>query len=756
MQRRLIRVLTSQRGQTLLVLTFLMLLVIGALATREAMVNAFLRTVSQNTIEDKVAKEMAQSALQEAVDIVRRLDRVLDLNYDGFIDSKDGPYTAEPRQMAGGEYNFRITGHFANERVVYFRFDNNGSTDWSNLSIDLIEDAGSNPLQIGQFAFTAPLPVNPMDFEYHVSMYPGDNLYAVVATLQNISSNQDLWIRVRHADNPQPFTSLGPQPTVDGKISFPVYDPNNPSVRLDITNLVEATEVAGSRAFEDDVFELEASGLSGDQRHNLHVFVRREDLLKYAFFSNTNLVFLSGATINGFVYAGTDLHLNGGDPLKRSTFRKPVRVLGSTLETPNPDANTCGTFNTWPPPLPDVPENCLGDYRRGIAFGGTAITLPPRSSMDEKQIIAADPSEKGGWYDGAGIGPLVLQLNKFDLNPIDGTPIPAYDRGGPEERILPAKFNGLVFSDRDVELIGGTLQNPDKLQGQSLTIYSRQNITIKNSIYTGTTFDTQEPVNLGLVAGGFIYIDSTAPRILHIHAALFAAYPSDPNGIPGGTWAAVVDDSNPRNSHPPLLTDLDPNTMGTDRGTAANLPGSRRDGQVGGCDASGNTQTSPWGDYACNNTNLKEVGVYDIDGDGLIEDANHVQADGTKGNGFGWDEMNLSYDGNNPDDPGHPFFLLIRGPIIIDHTGTAGTWSWLGYVGAPVGFAGTYLDPNDPNSPPRQTRSYQYDPDISRYPPPHFPIPLNATRALTYEVSRWDMRLKAPTPAPTPSPTPDF
>jgi hypothetical protein len=726
MRFRLSRALFDERGQTLLVLTFLVLLVIGALATREMMVNSFLRTVSQNTIEDKMAKEMSESGLQEAVELVRRLDKKLDLNYDGVVDSKDGPYTSDTRQMDGGSYNFRITGHYANEKLVYFRFTHNGNPNWSNLAASLIEDAGNNPITIGQFAFDAPQP-DPLDFQYRTSMYPGDNLYTVEATLQNNpGASQSLWIRVRAADNPEPFTQTAPVSGVDAEIVFPISPTGLPPQTQSISPQVEATQTIGARAFEDDVFEIEASGMSGDQRHNLDVFVKRQDLLKYAFFSSTDLVFLSGATINGFVYAGTNLVLNAGDPVLPTTFRKPVKVLGSVQESAG-----CGTFNSWPPPDPNA---CLGQYKRGVAFGGSPIRLPAATKMDQIKAIAEDPSEKGGWY---VAGPLSLDLSLFDFDPNDGTADLMYDRGGPAEHSLPAKFNGLVFADGPVEIVGGTLR------GKCLTVYSRDLITIHNSIYTGTTYDTREPVNVGLVSGLSVQIDPASPRILHIHAALFAAY----DGSLPGNWQALLDMSNPRNSHPPRLSVAVP---GTDRGTGVNLPASGRDGQIGGCDYDGTVLAG--GLYACGNTGLREVGVYDVDDDGILEilDPNDPNSLPDR---FGWDEGAVAHD-DDPDNPDNLFFLLIRGPIIIAHTGTAGTWSWLGNAPPPVGYAGTTA-PGHPEI-PRQTRSYQYDPDITRYPPPYFPIPLNATQALSYTESIVDERLVQPTPGPTPEPTPEF
>ena len=69
-----------------------------------------------------------------------------------------------------------------------------------------------------------------------------------------------------------------------------------------------------------------------------------------------------------------------------------------------------------------------------------------------------------------------------------------------------------------------------KLNGMSLTFFAKDDIFIDNSIYTGGTgYDVDghpdgsgDPVNVGLVAWDFVYILDTAPRVLHINAALMA------------------------------------------------------------------------------------------------------------------------------------------------------------------------------------------------------------------------------------------
>jgi hypothetical protein len=93
------------------------------------------------------------------------------------------------------------------------------------------------------------------------------------------------------------------------------------------------------------------------------------------------------------------------------------------------------------------------------------------------------------------------------------------------------------------------------------------------------------------------------------------------------------------------------------------------------------------------------VGPIDLDMDGLtgISESpfNHDPVPGT-----GWDELNITV---------NHWVLNINGPIITSNGGSAAPWSNGAIVGASPG----------------PTRRYNYDLDITQYPPPCYPVPLN-------------------------------
>lgn len=285
-------------------------------------------------------------------------------------------------------------------------------------------------------------------------------------------------------------------------------------------------------------------------------------------------------------------------------------------------------------------------------------------------------------------------------------------------------FDGIIYVKGNINLTGGRLSARSALSQNvcSLTIIAANptdpndstddtvgNITIANSLYTG--YDSSlEPVNLGLVAQNWIRIDQYAPKIIHINAAIMSRFqtifaPSDPSTHtvlgkdPNGVTLSGIDRDNDiwQSGHYPGIgcpNDPDPNNA----------------------------------DFTCSSSpRLLEVGMYDIDGDDMGLDVE------TGDNGFGWDES-VALNPNDPNDT--TWFLLIRGPIILQRTGSVGPWATKG---------STYTG--------KKTRSYQFDPDITSYPPPHFPVPLNATRILSTQESANETDLiEDQTPA---TPTPD-
>ena len=75
--------------------------------------------------------------------------------------------------------------------------------------------------------------------------------------------------------------------------------------------------------------------------------------------------------------------------------------------------------------------------------------------------------------------------------------------------------------------------------------------------------------------------------------------------------------------------------------------------------------------------------------------------------GMGWDELNIT---------SSTWVLNIHGPIITDNGGSAWPWN-----------AGSVLA--GASGP---TRRYTYDMDITEYPPPCFPVPLNLWKDVSW------------------------
>jgi hypothetical protein len=93
-------------------------------------------------------------------------------------------------------------------------------------------------------------------------------------------------------------------------------------------------------------------------------------------------------------------------------------------------------------------------------------------------------------------------------------------------------------------------------------------------------------------------------------------------------------------------------------------------------------------------------GNYDLDCDGIVGESpvNNDPDDGT-----GWDEVITAANAANT------WVLNINGPIITANGGSAAPWSNAGVIAVSTG----------------PTRRYNYDLDISDFPPPCFPVPMN-------------------------------
>jgi hypothetical protein len=109
----------------------------------------------------------------------------------------------------------------------------------------------------------------------------------------------------------------------------------------------------------------------------------------------------------------------------------------------------------------------------------------------------------------------------------------------------------------------------------------------------------------------------------------------------------------------------------------------------------------PAGQY----NSMAGMGPMDLDLDGIIGE-NPVNHDPVPGGG--WNELTITQD---------HWLLNINGPIITVSTGDATPWNSSYVLGVAAG---------------RPTRRYNYDMDVTEYPPPCFPVPLNLWKDVSW------------------------
>jgi predicted RNA-binding protein with TRAM domain len=113
----------------------------------------------------------------------------------------------------------------------------------------------------------------------------------------------------------------------------------------------------------------------------------------------------------------------------------------------------------------------------------------------------------------------------------------------------------------------------------------------------------------------------------------------------------------------------------------------------------GNQTNPPTGDHSA-----AAPGPSDLDLDGIAGETPHNNDPIA---GAGWDELITAANTNNT------WVLNINGPIITRTGGSAGPW-----IGTP--------------SPAGPTRRYNYDMDVTEFPPPCFPVPLNLYKDVSW------------------------
>jgi hypothetical protein len=376
-----------------------------------------------------------------------------------------------------------------------------------------------------------------------------------------------------------------------------------------------------------------------------------ESFLKYArFVARTSLSYSCTAVLTGAVHTGGDLNIPcgcGGDD--DVTFLEDVSVVGS------------------------IPNVGCGLFMRGYVDGADPIDLGNSVDWDEVADMARGIAPEN---DCEGVGRVGIYINLPGTDPLGLLPSRVLDfslfnfhdtsippdtiisyNGNPVINTLTGNpmnkndFNGLIFFN---SMAGGGFQNGARVKGtldgrsgRNLTVFTSYYLYIMDDVVTGHTgFDpvtgdpngTGNPVNVGLVARYYVYIDDDTPRVLNIDAALMSVL---------NAWR-IWDD------------------------------------ELGG---SGAIASHP----------VAGPGPLDLDRDGISGESpvNHDPAPGN-----GWDEMNIDAD---------TWVLNINGPIITDHGGSA--WPW--------NDGGVLANADGP------TRRYNYDLDITQFPPPCFPVPLN-------------------------------
>ncbi len=726
------KVLTSwlckESGQVFIWLTVLILLLLTAVGTVQLTMSAVQSTAMRIRGEEDAARELAETASEEALLIVRSLDDRLDTNGDGAIDSVDPAHYAEQVETPHGTYAFTIEGTYSNEQDLYFKLK--GPDDWTRFQVILTEDAPDGS-ELGNVLVTA-VPGEEPQIRITGSIDPDvhDN-YFVTAKVERVVKDAaehdelNLYMKV---GEPFPDSGLGSDKHKLGEFpELPGVEDGKPKTTIQTMTLGEVGksnetmlydilklyEPKGTKAFGTDFYHVTASGLVGTQRYNIRLEVERESLLKYATFDTGNPGWNSNGVVKGLVYAGKNLSLSAADPAQGPIrFKKFVRVVeklaiwcGWSSSSGICDSYPSNTDLYWdqsvdPPHEPGTLYTASGPraiFEQGFQVGAEPVVLPKAEDLSEQKTLA----QKAGIYSS---GSLTIDLGLFDFSVSPAT----YDGDS-----LHPKFNGVIYS-------GGNISVEGRLEGKSLTLVAQNRLYVTGDIYTGTTADGK-PVNVGLVGGDQVRIALNTRRVLHINAAIAS--------LGGGwwtdrNWSRLSEVGYGLDGWLTVCKEDKDQILGTDSGDP--------DTALGGYSSGGSAIIG--GKYG--STGVLEIGVYDVDDSGFIEGGTDTDGKPILDD-FGWNEHEV--DGNT-------FFLVIRGPKISSPDASKGkeyAYSSAGCYSA----LGNHSTVNGGGT--RATRRYEYDPDITRYPPPHFPVPLNGTRALSYVETDEETAL-VPIATPTP------
>jgi PilX N-terminal len=410
--------------------------------------------------------------------------------------------------------------------------------------------------------------------------------------------------------------------------------------------VAEASDIAGYgiAAYRANGFAILAEGRFNGAVRRVKAEIVHDSFLKYArFVAAAGTSYGCGAVLTGEVYVGGDLGVASCGGTDIIQFLEFVAAVG------------------------DIPNANAGIFHRGYVTDAQAIDLENSADFalnrERARGIATDCSCEGkgevglyfnigGGVDPLGIGGGSLNFSNFDfceltLNPPDtvityaGAPVINTVTGA---TLRANEFNGIIFFESDAP-VEGTL---DGKSARNVTVFATDDILITDNIRTGhlgwdsaTGLPTGggDPVNAGLVAYDYIYIDRYTPRVLQIDAALMAT---------------------------------------------------RNNWRVNG----GGTADHP----------IAGPGPLDLDIDGITGETpvNHDPSAGS-----GWDELNIN---------ANTWVLNINGPIITKNGGSAYPWNASSVLSAASG----------------PTRRYNYDLDVTDFPPPCYPVPLNLWKDVSW------------------------
>ncbi len=471
--------------------------------------------------------------------------------------------------------------------------------------------------------------------ERRTSGYYRDSLRALAAAETGIAfakrTVQDMTATIEDSDG-------------DGRPDFALADTLSWGGTYEVK--AEASDIAGLgiAAYRANGYTLVAEGRYNGTVRRVKAEIVHDSFLKYArFVAAAGTSYSCGAVLTGEVYVGGDLGLPtgcGGDAVQ---FLEFVATVGN------------------------IPNASSGIFHRGYVTGADEIDLQNSADFaltrNMAKGLAAECDCEGtgevgiyinlsGGDDPLGLGTGPLDFGLFDfcnttLSP--GDTIITYAAVAVNHRVTgamlkAAEFNGIIFFEDDAPVQGRL----DGRSARNLSVFATDDVLITHNITTGHTgFDpvtglpngSGTPVNVGLIAYDYIYLDRYTPRVLQIDAALMSCTKN---------WrcTSTYESYHPSAGPGPLDLDLD--------GISGETPY--------------NNDPTP---------------------------------------GSGWDELNIT---------SHTWVLNINGPIITYNGGSAAPWN----------NSGVLANADGP------TRRYNYDLDVTEFPPPCFPVPLNLWKDVSW------------------------